>query len=97
MKKFQLFILFLIIVAIIAIVSKPSDETCKSKAAVTVTRTIKDQMSTNVAFVNNLVDRVAENGITVEDNFFYKSITFTFKGKTKDIGWGAFGYVNVNE
>jgi hypothetical protein len=48
------------------------------------------------ALVDWVVEVASESGVNVEDKLFYKSITFTFNGKTKNIGWGAFGIVSAN-
>ncbi len=43
-----------------------------------------------------LMDAAIMKGIDVEDKFLVKTITYSYDGYTRDIGWAAFGMVKFD-
>jgi hypothetical protein len=90
--------ILLFVITIIAYVTKPSDSNCRSVAESHMKNKLEGKMNGfRYALVERLAERTVENGISINDKVLYKQITFTFSGNTKDIGWGAFGNVHIDE
>ena len=89
-------IIGLLVLVLIAFVTKPSDEKCKEKASVEVEQKLKKEVNSESNFVNRIIEVASTNKVWVEDKVLYKEINFTFKGKTKKIGYGVFGMVNID-
>lgn len=85
----------LTIIAVVAYYTKPSDEKCLQQAKVEVRSQISGDFSKNNSVVNNVLDNVVERAVRIEDKIFYKSISYAFGGSRRQIGWGAFGMVNI--
>lgn len=90
-------ILVILIVGIVAMLTKPSDESCKSKASTGVEKYLKGEVNSDLAFVNRLIEKVSEDKVWVDDKLFYKEIKFSYKGNTKTVGYGYFGYVHIKD
>lgn len=84
--------------AIMAYMMKPTDEVCLTKAreefrenklpTLTTTQEVNRQLLTETLEANFM------ESLKIEDKFLYKDI-YLDKGTRMKIGWGAFGWVNV--
>ncbi len=95
MKGFSIFLFMLMLLAGIAYFTKPSDKKCIQQARVEVKSQISGDVNSNNAVVSNVLDHVVERAVRVEDKVLYKSISYSFGGTRRQIGWGAFGMVNI--
>jgi hypothetical protein len=100
MRILTILLLILIIVASWAYISKPSDFDCRQKTESMMITKIESEMPSG-GFGSGIVQKVAElsisKGITVTDHLFYKSITFSNSGKSRTLGWAAFGRVHFTK
>lgn len=92
MKAVQWTILIVMLVSAAAYFTKPSDEECKLEGRKAAKEYIlEDNPGSRFALVDRFAERASENFVTVEDKFLYKTILF----KDKQIGWAAFGMLNI--
>ena len=100
MRILKILVLILIIAASWAYISKPSDIECRQKAESMMITKIEAEMPPG-GFGSGIVQKVAElsisKGIIISDHLVYKSITFSNSGKSRSIGWAAFGRVNFTK
>lgn len=95
MKKFQVFVFTLIVLSVVAYFTKPADAQCLRQAQAAVRSRIQGDYSGNHAVIDRMLEGVVKKAVRVEDRFLYKSIVYTYGGTTRQIGWGAFGMVNI--
>jgi hypothetical protein len=95
MRKTQYLLLALIVIALAAFASKPSDEKCKEQGSEAVEAYLKKEVNTNFALVNRMIEKTAKNAVSVQDKVLFKTITYSYDGSSRRIGWGAFGMIKV--
>lgn len=83
----------LVVLLVIAIVTKPSDSDIKEKAKIS----LQDKIGSRNILTAGLVNLAVNNGVRINDYYVCKTVDFTFDGETKQIGWAAFGYINMNK
>jgi 2-C-methyl-D-erythritol 4-phosphate cytidylyltransferase len=98
MRKAFALALIASILAVIAYLTKPSDEVCVTKAKEEFKETKLPAVSTpqkiNTQLLAEALEKNFLSSLVIEDNFLYKEI-YQDKGAKTKIGWGAFGWVNV--
>jgi hypothetical protein len=89
----------LLLAGITAFLTKPSDSACKKSAADLVAAHAQNNKQNKDVRMVSLNQQLNESGtvtgIRVTDHVFYKKITITLDGSTRDLGWAAFGKVKV--
>lgn len=85
--------------AVMAYMMKPSDEACLTKAREEFRAdklpTVTTPQKVNVQLLAETLETNFMESLTIEDKFLYKEI-YLDKGTKVKIGWGAFGWVNVD-
>ena len=97
MKIVYSIVIGLTIVAILAALTKPSDEACRLKATAEVKKYLNDGVDSQYALINNVIDSIAEEAVSIEDYVFYKQINYSYNGGVRTIGFGFFGIVYIDE
>ncbi len=97
-KAFALAIIATVL-AITAYLTKPSDEVCLTKAIEeykeTKLPTVSTPQKVNTQLLAEALEKSFQSSLVIKDRFLYKEI-YQEKGTKTRIGWGAFGWVNVD-
>ena len=84
--------------AVMAYMMKPTDEACLKKAREEFRAdklpTVTTPQKVNVQLLAETLETNFMGSLSIEDKFLYKDI-YLVKGSRIKIGWGAFGWVNV--
>ncbi|MCU7547735.1 hypothetical protein OCK74_01355 [Chitinophagaceae bacterium LB-8] len=85
--------------AIMAHLTMPSNEACLNKARKEFKEnklpTVTTAQKVNTQLLAETLETNFMESLVIEDRFLYKEI-FLDKGTRTSIGWGAFGWVNIN-
>ena len=97
MTRIISYLLILVFLAgFVAFLTKPTDEKCLQLGKEFATRFIVENNKAPETSSANSSAASAAPVITVEDNYFYKSIYHTYKGKVNRIGYACFGNVKLS-
>lgn len=112
MKKI-LFLIIIVIIAGIAIKTNPEEKIHREAAKAELDNFIKEQkelksqntesvlqkagLALGEVFGTALIDELINQTVTRENYYVFSTTNFTFNGKTKVIGFGAFGIVYITE
>jgi len=101
MRKALALALIATVLAVMAYITKPSDELCVLKAKEAFKETKLPTITTpatsqkiNTQLLAETMEKNFEESLLIEDRFLYKNI-YLVKGTKTRIGWGGFGWVNV--
>lgn len=92
--------LIVVILAVTAFLSKPSEKVCFSEARKAFRENLDRAepaipVSVNRDVFRSIAEKIFQQSLKVEDRFVYKVIYQEKGGDTHQIGWAAFGYVQV--
>jgi hypothetical protein len=99
MRKAFALAIIVTVLAIVAYLTKPSDEECIEKARdeykASKFPTISGPQKINTQLLAETLEKNFTERLVIEDKLFYKEIYLLQEPKI-EIGWGAFGFVNVD-
>jgi hypothetical protein len=98
MKRSRYVLLAIVAILLVAFVTKPSEQTCKTKSIQQVKLRMEKKYGKQPdPLMMKLIDLTAGNAITVKDKGLFRRIYFRSGKVNKPIGWAAFGMVRTKE
>jgi hypothetical protein len=101
MRKPLALALILTFIAVSAFITKPSDDKCRRAAKQKFEEKLQ---ATSAGLPQNInkevwlqtMEKSFEESVVVEDKFVYKTIWQQSNSNKKNIGWGAFNFVQID-